>query len=149
MKPPIGAWLLWLSTISLSFSGFSDIDNLSAQSQNPSGSVCLSYEPSVVELTGTITRKTFADALGRPEKYWVLEIFQPICVNEDPKEPDLNYAQKDVRAIQLVFPEQKMYSRYKDLPGKKVIARGTLFAGITAHHHTSVLLTVSTLKVAS
>ena len=112
--------------------------------QNPS--TCLSYEPSVVELTGTIVRKTFADAQGRPEICWLLDLSRPICVNQDPKEPDLNYAQKDVRSIQLVFLEQKMFITYRDLLGKKVMARGTLSAGITAHHHTTVLITVGTLK---
>jgi hypothetical protein len=116
-----------------------------SQSQNPSA--CLSYEPSVVELTGTIVRKTFADAQDKPETYWVLELSRPICVNQDVKEPDLNYAQKDVRLIQLVFLDQKMFVTYKDLMGKKVIAKGTLFAGISAHHHTPVLLTVSTLRI--
>jgi hypothetical protein len=117
-----------------------------AQSQNPTA--CLSYEPSVVELTGTVVRKTFTDATDRPETSWLLELSRPICVNQDPKEPDLNYAQKDVQLIQLVFLDQKMFVTYKDLVGKKVIAKGTLFAGISAHHHTSVLLTVSTLRIA-
>src|SRR5665213_4096426 len=35
--------------------------------QAPSRGTCLSYEPSVVELTGTIVQKTFADATNRPE----------------------------------------------------------------------------------
>jgi hypothetical protein len=72
----------------------------------------------------------------------------PIYVNQDPKEPDLNYAQKDIRLIQLVFLHQEMFVTYKDLLGKNVIAKGTLFAGISAHHHTPVLLTVSTLRIA-
>jgi hypothetical protein len=77
-----------------------------------------------------------------------LELSRAICVNEDPKEPDLNYAQEGVRAIQLVFLDHKLYATYEGFLRKKVIARGTLFAGITAHHHTPVLLTVSTLKIA-
>lgn len=125
--------------VSLSFS------TVPAQSQNPSA--CISYEPSVVELTGTVVRKTFTDAQDRPETYWVLELSRPICVSQDPEEPDLNYAQKDVRLIQLVFLDQKMFVTYKNLLGKKVIAKGTLFAGISAHHHTPVLLTVSTLRI--
>ena len=125
--------------VSLSFS------TVPAQSQNPSA--CLSYEPSVVELTGTIVRKTFTDAQDRPETYWVLELSRPICVNEDAKEPNLNYAQKGVQLIQLVFLDRKMFVTYKDLLGKKVVAKGTLFAGISAHHHTHVLLTVSTLRI--
>ena len=134
--------------VSLSFSIASDTDSFRFPAQLQSSSACLSYEPSVVELTGTIVRKTFTDAQDRPETYWVLELSRPICVNQDQKEPDINYAQKDIRLIQLVFLNQKMFVTYKDLPGKRVIAKGTLFAGISAHHHTPVLLTVNTLRIA-
>lgn len=119
-----------------------------APRQNPSGAACLSYEPSAVELTGTIVRKTFADALDRPETVWVLNLSRPVCVDVDPRAPDINYPQKDVRAIQLVFLDQKMYVTYKDVVGKKAVAKGTLFAGFTAHHHTDLLLTVGTLTKA-
>jgi hypothetical protein len=111
--------------VSLSFSTASGTDSLPAQSQNPSA--CLSYEPSVVELTGTIVRKIFTDAQDRPETYGVLELSRPICVNQDPKGPDLNYAQKDVRLIQLAFLDQKMFVAYKDLLGEKAIAKGQTF----------------------
>ena len=117
--------------------------------QEQAGAACLSYGPSVVELTGTLIRKTFADATGRPETYWVLNLSHPACVNEDPKDSDLSYAQKDVRAVQLVLLDHKMYVTYKDLIGKKVIAKGTLFAGITAHHHTPLLLNLSTVRAAN
>jgi hypothetical protein len=133
----------------LAFDLVSATDRPPALSQNPSNAACLSYEPSVVELTGTVIRKTFADATGRPETEWLLNLSRPICVNEDSKNPDLNYAQKGVRAIQLTFLDQKMYETNKDVLGKKVVVRGTLFAAMTAHHHTPVLLTVSTLKIAN
>ena len=131
----------------LFFSSVGVADTL-PQSGTSSRVACLSYEPSVVELSGTVVQKTFTDATDRPETEWLLNLPQPICVNEDSKEPDLNYAQKGVRAIQLVFLDHKLYAKYKSLLGKKVIATGTLFAGITAHHHTPVLLTVSALKIA-
>jgi Domain of unknown function (DUF4431) len=102
----------------------------------------------VVELSGTIVRKTSPDAQDRSETYWYLDLSRPICVNQDPKDPDLNYAQKDVRSVQLVFLEHKMFVTNKGLVGKKVTARDTLLAGNTAHHHASVLLTVSTLRMA-
>jgi hypothetical protein len=131
---------------SLFFSTVSVGDGVSARSQNPAG--CISYEPSVVELTGTLVRKTFADAQGNPETYWLVDLSRPICVNKDSKKENLNDAQNDVRSLQLVFPDWKMYLRYKNLVGKKVTAKGTLFAGISAHHHTSVLLTTTTLRIA-
>ena len=139
------AVLMLCLVLTLPVSKVSDANNLASQSQNPSS--CLSYEPSVVELSGTIVRRTFPDAQDRPETYWYLDLSLPICVNPDPEDPDLNYAQKDVRSVQLVFLKHKMFVTNNNLVGKKVTARGTLFAGITAHHHASVLLTVSTLRM--
>jgi hypothetical protein len=130
------------------FSGVSGNDNFISQKQDQSGKACLSYEPSVVELPGTIIRKSFADAQDRPETYWLVELVQPICVDKDPKDPDINYAQKNVREIQLVLVDRKMYVTYKDIVGKQVIRKGTLFAGITAHNHTSLLLTLRDLRTA-
>jgi hypothetical protein len=134
--------------ICLAFSKVSAMEKLPSPSQSPARATCLSYEPTVVELTGRIAQKTFADAQARPETEWLLNLSLPVCVNEDTKEPDLNSAQKDIRAIQLVFLDHKMYAKYQSLLGKRVTAKGTLFAGITAHHHTPVLLTVSTLRIA-
>jgi len=114
--------------------------------QNPNHTVCLSYEPAVVEIMGTVVRKTFNNAQDQPETYWFLELPQPICTLEDSKEPDLNYSQKDVRSVQLIFKNQSMFGTYKNLLGKKVVASGTLSAGITAHHHTGILLTVGELR---
>jgi len=122
--------------------------------QNPP--VCLSYEPSVVRLTGTIIRKTFpgppnyesVEQGDSPEVAWLLVLSKPICVEKDAKDPDLNPAQKDIRKIQLVFRDSTAYKNQKDLVGKGVIARGTLFGAHTGHHHTPVLLTVSTLTKA-
>lgn len=144
---PVGV-LMFCLLVGLVFLRVSTASDFLAKSQNSPVAACLLYEPSVVELTGTIIQKSFADGQDRPETYWLLDLSRPICVNEDPKQPDLNGAQKDVREIQLVFLDRKMYATYENLLGKKVLARGTLFAGITVHHHTRVLLTVSNLKMA-
>lgn len=116
---------------------------------------CLSYEPTVVKLSGTLIRKTFPGPPNyasvsrgdKPETYWLLNLPQPVCVDQDKTSADLNPAQKDVRVIQLVVP-QKFYKKYKQLVGKKIIATGTLFGEFTGHHHTSVLLTVIDLTKA-
>lgn len=114
---------------------------------------CLSYEPSIVELNGTIIRKTFP---GPPnyesirggdaaEVCWMLVLTRPVCVDRDKTDPDLNPAQKDVSRIQLVFRDVEIYKTQKDLVGKSVVAKGTLFGAHTGHHHTPILLTVITL----
>src|SRR5215470_13099408 len=116
------------------------VDTRPAQAQNPAG--CLPYEPSVVELTGTLIRETFpgppnyesAQHGDAPEVYWLLRLSRPICVDADKTEPGLNPEQKDVRRIQLVFSDAKVYKTQRALLGKGVLARGTLFGAHTGHH---------------
>jgi hypothetical protein len=116
------------------------------------GQGCLSYEPSVTTLSGTIKRKTFAGppnyqsvARGdQPEVMWVLHLTKPICVtaNEDWE------AEKNVSDVQLVFPEaEKQYARYRSLVSRRGVAvTGTLFHAHTGHHYTKLLLTVSRMR---
>jgi hypothetical protein len=113
---------------------------------------CLSYEPAVVSLNGTLVRKTFPGPPNyestqngdKPETAWFLDLQFPICVDEDKLEPGLNQAQDSVRKIQLIL-QRDQYQRYKRLIGMKVFATGTLSQEITAHHHAPLLLTVSSL----
>ena len=113
---------------------------------------CLSYEPAVVTLTGTLVRKTFPGPPNyesvkkgdKPETSWFLDLPESVCVNEDKIEPDLNPKQSGIHEIQLVLqPEQ--YRQHKGMIGRKVLATGTLFGEHTGHHHTPVLLAVRTL----
>jgi hypothetical protein len=116
---------------------------------------CLSYEPSVVKLTGTLVRKTFPGPPeytsvrrgDRPEVYWLVNLAQPVCVDEDKAQPDLNPAHKDIRTVQLVVFSE-LYKKYKYMVGGRVVATGTLFGEHTAHHRTPVLLTVVSLAKA-
>jgi hypothetical protein len=116
---------------------------------------CLSYEPSVVKLTGILQHKVFPgppnyEDLRRgdaPEVIWLLNLASPICVDQDKAQPDLNPAHKGIRTIHLVVPVE-FYSKYKDLLGKQVIVTGTLFGAHTVHHRTPVLLTLSGLAEA-
>lgn len=78
----------------------------------------------------------------------MLELSDPVCVAPDEEEPDLNPRQEGVQEIQLVFLDAKFYKRHKGLVGKQVVAVGTLFGGHSGHHHSPVLLTVTTLTKA-
>jgi hypothetical protein len=114
---------------------------------------CLSYEPAVVKITGSLERKTVPGPPNyesvrngdRPETYWFVKLSTPVCVGEDEKEPDLNPAKKGVGSIQLVLSPDA-YAAYKELVGKRVVVSGTLFGATTGHHHSPVLLTVRTLS---
>jgi len=116
---------------------------------------CVSYDPSVVRLTGTLIRKTFPGPPNfesirggdEPETYWLLNLPKPICVNQDNTEPDLNPMQENVRRVQLVL-DPSVYKQYGNLVGKRITVTGTLFGAHTGHHHTPVLVTVKTLQKA-
>ena len=110
------------------------ISTNSAEGQSTSQSQCLSYEPAVVTLSGTLARKTFPGPPNyesikkgdRPETSWFLDLPESVCVNEDKAEPGLNPKQSGIREIQLVLqPEQ--YQQHKGMLGRKVLATGTLF----------------------
>jgi len=116
---------------------------------------CRSYEPAVVTLHGSLIRKTFPGPPNysdihkgdRAETYFLLNLDSPICLDMDKSGPDLRPSQKNVRTVQLIL-EEGTYERFKPLLGKEVVARGSLFAAHTGHHHTPVLLTVSNLEQA-
>ena len=122
--------------------------------QNVAPNTCLKYEPTLVRLKGVLVRKSYPGPPNyqditkgdQSETFWLLNLVQPICVNTDNHDPELNPARKNVRSIQLVLPNSRYYREHADLVGQKVLAIGTLFGEHTAHHHTAVLLTVSSIK---
>lgn len=105
-----------------------------------------------VSLHGTLRRKTFPGPPNyedfqkgdTPETFWLLKLNSPICVAQDKAEPDLNPSQKDVQEIELVLNNEQR-RRSNVLPDKSVVVTGTLFGAYTGHHHTPVLLTVTSL----
>ena len=109
---------------------------------------CLSYEPDTVVLKGTIRRHTFAGppnyesvAKGdQAERVWLLHLSQPICVSASSDWEK----ETGISDLQLVFANRGQYD--KSLLGRKVDVTGTLFRAHTGHHHTKVLLTVSSIK---
>jgi Domain of unknown function (DUF4431) len=120
---------------------------------------CLSYEPDVVRLEGTVIRKTFPGPPyyesvkhgDRPEVAWLLVLSEPICMREDTNDSATNIAQTGIREIQIGFVEGDGYKKYKSLikRKKRVVATGTLFGSHTGHHHTPVLMTVKALNEAT
>lgn len=116
---------------------------------------CLSYEPSVVKLSGTLVRKTFPGPPeyksirdgDRPETSWFLNLKMPVCVDRDKAQPDLNPAQNDVRTVQLVVSAES-YKKYESLVGQWIMVTGMLFGEHTGHHHAQVLLTIISLAKA-
>lgn len=124
-----------------------------ALAQNQSRHNCLSYEPVIVKLTGTIISRTFPGPPNyesiregdEPETYWLLRLPGPVCVDQRPGDLT-DVAKKDIRRIQLVFDSEKAYKTYRRFLGRHVVATGTLYGSHTGHHKTPVLLRVFSLE---
>jgi len=114
---------------------------------------CLAYEPSVVELAGTLERKDYP---GPPnyesiehgdarETTWLLRLDHPACTLDGASS---SYPGRlGISVLQLVFEDAaRDYPRYRPLLGKHIVARGRLFGAETGHHHTEVLLMVKKLE---
>lgn len=113
---------------------------------------CLKYEPEIVVLRGKVKRVVFPGRPNyesikdgdEPERYWVLYLPDPICVQGDEKDDPNSETENGVIEIQLII---KNYDKYRHLLGKTVSISGTLMHAITGHHHTTVLLEVSDMKL--
>jgi len=109
----------------------------------------------MVKVSGTLIQKTFPgppnyESVRKGDKAevdWLVELRSPVCVTEDKADPDLNPSQDRIHELQLVLSPEA-FKDYRNLMGRDVVAQGTLFGAHTGHHHTPVLLTVSSIKPA-
>jgi hypothetical protein len=114
----------------------------------------LSYEPAVVELRGKLITRMY---YGPPnygenpktdskEVLPFLVLSKPVNVRgyPDPNAgPPEQVTVENVRRMELVLTLP-----HKNMIGKNVIVTGTLFHAFTGHHHTDVLMTVQTIRLA-
>ena len=105
---------------------------------------CVNYEPEIVSLVGTLSRRTVVNVSEQKEVIWILRLARPVCVTAVEGD-DINVKRARVTDVQLVL-EPEMFKMYRGLVGKKVRATGTLFGQHTAHHFTPVLLDVAEME---
>lgn len=120
---------------------------------------CLSYQPAVVQLTGTLVTATYAgpphyESLARgdhPETFLFLVLSRPVCIDADQRDPDINPQEKEIRRVQLIFTgiddagDPGIGRKAGKLVGKRVTVRGSLLGAQAPNQHTPVLLTVTAL----
>jgi hypothetical protein len=103
-------------------------------------------EAARVQLSGMLVRETFPGSPNyksiedgdTPETYWLVRLDGPVPTNRM-FEHGLNEPTSGGTSVQLVLtPEQ--FELHRVLVGKKVTVEGYLFAAVTGHHHTPVLL---------
>jgi hypothetical protein len=112
---------------------------------------CLEYEPVTVEVVGTLKEEVFPGrpnfesiAQGdEPEDCLILHLDKTICVKgkkNDPYYPPHSIVDKLHLALTIEDSTEKLIN-------KKVAVKGNLFSAHTAHHHTTVLLQVSEIRL--
>jgi uncharacterized protein DUF4431 len=113
---------------------------------------CLKCEPNTVTLEGVIYSKDFPgppnyESIRRGDermRYWILRLNKSICVEGD----DFDHARaSNVRDLQLVFPDESLYKRYRTFVRRRARFRvvGSLFHQETGHHVTKILINVTSL----
>lgn len=115
---------------------------------------CLSYESSDVKLSGKIKIMTFPGPPNyesvkkgdQPEVAWVLRLSKPACVKAG-QDNEFDVAESNVTDIQLVL-EPREFTKWRVLAqgSAPVFVTGKLFHAHTGHHHTPVLMEVTSIK---
>ena len=110
----------------------------------------LSYEPANVTLTGRLVSKTFH---GPPnygenpktdskENQYILILDSAVDVVGDQNEQT---TERGVKRVTLVVNDFKAHP-VETLLGSRVEVQGTLFHSSTGHHHTKILINVTSIK---
>ncbi len=113
----------------------------------------VSYEPTVIELSGmlTVSMRFGPPNYGEnpetdePLKIPVLVLSEPVNVRGDPDAEVNIESVHGVKEIQLIFLRQR---NYDGLVNSRVVARGTLSHAVSGHHFTEVVMTVEDLGAA-
>ena len=108
----------------------------------------LHYEPEKVTLTGRVVYRTFygppnygeSPKIDRRETQDILLLDSAVDVVATGNDPT-DQTERGVKSITLVLDHSTRH-----LIGKRVIVEGTLFHAHTGHHHTHVLMSVSSIK---
>ena len=108
----------------------------------------LQYETKNVVLTGRIVYRTFygppnygeTPKIDSRETQAILLLDSPIDVIGTPND-EIDETERGVKAITLVSERS-----LRSFVGKRVTAQGSLFHAHTGHHHTKVLMSVSSVK---
>lgn len=112
---------------------------------------CLSLEPTVVQLTGTIISRTYPGPPNyenikqgdEPETYWFLELRARACIDFGETSDFGGVQRTEVGRVQLTFRSANAERTAEHLAGEQITLTGSLLSGATRDHRIPVLLWVT------
>jgi hypothetical protein len=115
------------------------------------GQPCLAYEPSPVELTGTLRivpkfgPPNYGENPESDQKLMIpiLELSRRVDICGDSTSEINRDAFNGLREIQVLFPPGTEYNGFRD---RAVVVAGTLSQAVMSHHFTPVVMVVKTIQ---
>ncbi len=91
---------------------------------------------------GRLALGTFRDALGRPEKAFILRLSAAACLDAEAGTDRVDAA----RTLHVYPSDRTIQSSMRRMVGAVVAVRGRPFASHTAHHHAPIVMEVSAIR---
>ncbi|MBF0476445.1 MAG: DUF4431 domain-containing protein [Deltaproteobacteria bacterium] len=111
----------------------------SADAHGPgSPDACIKPNADPVTLSGKLIKRNYKVANNKIEKVYVLRLNDKICTNGD----EIGGPYNGVKEVQVVITDSSN-ERLSVYQNRRINITGTIFHQISAHHHTQVLLEVT------
>ena len=106
----------------------------------------LQYEPTVVEISGTLVKGKQEHPNGTWFDFLLIRLAEPASIKGDGASDGLNVAEDHVTEIQVSSADDALRKKAWALKGKKATLKGTLFHSHTAWHVRELVLMVTAVK---
>lgn len=100
-----------------------------------------------VALEGRLERHSFVTpdvGNGRAEREYILILDRPICIDDG---GDFADPHQRFNRVQLYTSNDRLWPGLRAAVGHRIRIRGSGFAAQTAHHHTPLVVDVSTIRI--
>jgi hypothetical protein len=104
---------------------------------------CLKDQGNVERAEGRLAVKNAKDAAGRPQRPYILTLEQPVCLDSDDAESQV----ETTRTIHIYATDSGVMAAIAKLVGKRVAVVGSAFAAHTAHHHAPIVMDITAITL--
>ena len=106
----------------------------------------LQYEPSVVEVSGTLVKGKQEHPNGTWFDFLLLKLPQPMSIKGDGEADSINVSEDHITEIQVSSADEALLKKVWSMKQKKMTLKGTLFHSHTAWHVRELVLMVTAIE---